>query len=224
MALRLRAIPLAVLLLAILLCGVEASVKELQVGYYAETCPEAEEIVRANMARAQAREARSVASVMRLQFHDCFVNGCDGSVLMDPRPGMPGEKGSLSNTHSLRSFDVVDEIKAALEDRCPGVVSCADIIVMAARDAVVLDLKDLVALRGFLNSDQTLFSDDVRTRRVVKVFSRNQDAFFKAFMKGMVKMGELQNPKMGEIRRNCRVANVVPVAPKEVAADRVLHF
>ncbi|GJN33722.1 hypothetical protein PR202_gb22344 [Eleusine coracana subsp. coracana] len=271
MALRLRVVPLAALLVAVLLChchAAEASVRELQVGYYAETCPDAEDIVRATMARAQAREARSVASVMRLQFHDCFVNGCDGSVLMDPRPGMEGEKDSLSNINSLRSFDVVDEIKAALEDRCPGVVSCADIIVMAARDAVVLtggpnwavrlgrddsltashndsdnimpspranastlirlfaglnlsvtDLvalsgshsigkarcfsivalayrsaldtlcpqggdeevtggldatprvfdnqyfKDLVALRGFLNSDQTLFSDDVRTRR-----------------------------------------------------------
>jgi peroxidase len=64
--------------------------------------------------------------------------GCDGSVLMDARPGMCGEKTSLSNINSLRSFEVVDEIKAALEERCPGVVSCADIIVMAARDAVVL--------------------------------------------------------------------------------------
>lgn len=57
-----------------LLCGGEAEVRELKVGYYAETCPEAEDIVRETMARARAREARSVASVMRLQFHDCFVN------------------------------------------------------------------------------------------------------------------------------------------------------
>ena len=57
-----------------LLCRAEAAVRELKVGYYAETCPEAEGIVREVMARARAREARSVASVMRLQFHDCFVN------------------------------------------------------------------------------------------------------------------------------------------------------
>lgn len=66
------------------------------------------------------------------------VKGCDGSVLMDATPTMLGEKDALSNINSLRSFDVVDEIKAALEERCPGVVSCADIIVTAARDAVVL--------------------------------------------------------------------------------------
>ena len=42
--------------------------------FYSETCPEAESIVRNEMKKALIREARSVASVMRLQFHDCFVN------------------------------------------------------------------------------------------------------------------------------------------------------
>uniref|UniRef100_A0A453L198 Plant heme peroxidase family profile domain-containing protein n=1 Tax=Aegilops tauschii subsp. strangulata TaxID=200361 RepID=A0A453L198_AEGTS len=116
----------------------DAAVRDLKVGYYAQTCPRAEEIVRRVMARALAREARSVASVMRLQFHDCFVNGCDGSVLMDATPTMAGEKEALSNINSLRSFEVVDEVKSALEEQCPGIVSCADIIIMAARDAVVL--------------------------------------------------------------------------------------
>lgn len=66
-------LPLVAVLLASL-CRGQAAVRELKVGYYAETCPEAEDIVRETMARARAREARSVASVMRLQFHDCFVN------------------------------------------------------------------------------------------------------------------------------------------------------
>ena len=66
------------------------------------------------------------------------MQGCDGAVLMDATPTMLGEKDALSNINSLRSFEVVDEIKEALEERCPGVVSCADIVVMAARDAVFL--------------------------------------------------------------------------------------
>lgn len=63
---------------------------------------------------------------------------------------MLGEKLSLSNINSLRSFEVIDEVKDALEQVCPGIVSCADIIVMAARDAVVLvsNLFDLCLIWG----------------------------------------------------------------------------
>lgn len=58
--------------------------------------------------------------------------------MLDDTPYMLGEKLSLSNINSLRSFEVVDEVKEALESVCPGIVSCADIIIMASRDAVAL--------------------------------------------------------------------------------------
>jgi len=67
-----------------------------------------------------------------------MVQGCDASMLLDDTPSMLGEKLALSNINSLRSFEVVDEVKEALENACPGVVSCADIIIMASRDAVAL--------------------------------------------------------------------------------------
>ena len=51
----LRLLAVAVFL-AFLCCRGEAAVRELKVGYYAETCPEAEDIVRETMARARARE------------------------------------------------------------------------------------------------------------------------------------------------------------------------
>ncbi|GJN33716.1 hypothetical protein PR202_gb22338 [Eleusine coracana subsp. coracana] len=63
---------LAVMIMALTI-GVEASIKQLKVGYYDELCPEAEGIVRATLAHAQAHEARSLVSVMRLVFHNCFV-------------------------------------------------------------------------------------------------------------------------------------------------------
>ena len=59
-------------------------------------------------------------------------------MLLDDTPTVPGEKQALSNINSLRSFEVIDEIKEALEKVCPGCVSCADIVIMAARDAVAL--------------------------------------------------------------------------------------
>lgn len=67
-----------------------------------------------------------------------MVQGCDASMLLDDTPSMVGEKLALSNINSLRSFEVVDQVKEALENSCPGVVSCADIIIMASRDAVAL--------------------------------------------------------------------------------------
>ncbi|EOA17952.1 hypothetical protein CARUB_v10006362mg [Capsella rubella] len=314
------------LFMCLLLLFTVVAGETLQPAFYGKTCPKAESIVREEMRKAMLKEARSVASIMRLQFHDCFVNGCDGSVLLDDTPTLLGEKLSLANIGSLRSFDVVDNIKEALEKACPATVSCADIIIMASRDAVALtggpdwevklgrkdsltasqkdsddimpspndstatsliDLfqrfnlstKDMVALsgshsigearcfsvtprlynysgsgksdpafeplyrekltklcpmggdenvtsgmdatakvfdnqyfknlvsrKGFLHSDQTLFTSP-ETREYVKLFSENETEFFKAFAEGMVKMGDLQSTKPGEVRLNCRAVN-----------------
>lgn len=70
--------------------------------------------------------------------------------------------------------------------------------------------KDLVSGRGFLNSDETLFTYP-RTRKFVQIYSEDQGKFFKDFVRGMIKMGDLQSGRPGEIRRNCRVVNPRPV-------------
>lgn len=60
--------------------------------------------------------------------------GCDGSVLVK---GSSAERNALPNL-GLRGFEVIDDAKAQLEALCPGVVSCADVLALAARDAVDL--------------------------------------------------------------------------------------
>ncbi|GLT88546.1 hypothetical protein SLE2022_065660 [Rubroshorea leprosula] len=106
--------------------------------YYSSTCPKALSIVRAGVEAAIKKEARMGASLLRLHFHDCFVNGCDGSILLDDNATFIGEKTAAPNNNSVRGFNVVDDIKAQLEKACPGVVSCADILAIAARDSVVI--------------------------------------------------------------------------------------
>lgn len=60
--------------------------------------------------------------------------GCDASILID---GSNSEKTALPNL-SLRGFDIIDDAKAAVDRICQGVVSCADLIIIATRDAVFL--------------------------------------------------------------------------------------
>jgi len=59
-------------------------------------------------------------------------------VLLDSVEGMTSEKLAGPNVNSLRGFELIDKIKYLLEEECPVTVSCADILAMAARDAVQL--------------------------------------------------------------------------------------
>jgi hypothetical protein len=47
------------------------------------------------------------------------------------------EKLAAPNKNSLKGFEIVDEIKQKLEAVCPMTVSCADIIALSARHAVI---------------------------------------------------------------------------------------
>ncbi|CAL4940973.1 unnamed protein product [Urochloa decumbens] len=127
---------MAVLVVAAL-CGIHGATAQLCENHYADTCPDAYDIVKQVLIEAHQSDERIYASLIRLHFHDCFVQGCDGSLLLDSVPGMQSEKDSLPNKGSARGFPVVDAVKAALEAACPGVVSCADILAIASEISVV---------------------------------------------------------------------------------------
>ncbi|OEL16091.1 Peroxidase 1 [Dichanthelium oligosanthes] len=110
---------------------------QLDIGYYNKTCPAVEQIVRAETTRIVSASPDLAAALLRLHYHDCFVQGCDASVLLDSTAGATAEKDAKPNG-SLRGFDSVARVKDKLERACPGVVSCADILALMARDAVAL--------------------------------------------------------------------------------------
>uniref|UniRef100_A0A7N2R7V9 Peroxidase n=1 Tax=Quercus lobata TaxID=97700 RepID=A0A7N2R7V9_QUELO len=108
---------------------------QLSSDFYATSCPNALSTIKSAVESAVSSEARMGASLLRLHFHDCF--GCDASVLLDDTTTSQGEKNATPNA-SLRGFEVIDTIKSQLENLCPGVVSCADILAVVARDSVVV--------------------------------------------------------------------------------------
>ncbi|RHN61578.1 putative peroxidase [Medicago truncatula] len=147
---------------------------QLSSTFYDGTCPNALSTIRTAIRTAVSKERRMAASLIRLHFHDCFVQGCDASILLDDTSTIESEKSALPNLNSVRGFQVIDKAKADVEKVCPGVVSCADIVAIAARDAsfavggpswtVKLGRRDsTIASKSLANSDLPKFTDDLTT-------------------------------------------------------------
>ncbi|XP_051207389.1 peroxidase 1 [Lolium perenne] len=122
---------------AIVLVLLVSALAQLDTAFYSRSCPKVEEIVREEMVRIISAAPSLAGPLLRLHFHDCFVRGCDASVLLDSTAGNPAERDAKPNK-SLRGFGSVERVKAKLEAACPGTVSCADVLALMARDAVVL--------------------------------------------------------------------------------------
>ncbi|KAJ7568455.1 hypothetical protein O6H91_01G033400 [Diphasiastrum complanatum] len=130
---------LFVLLFGLILCcvGHASAGDDLRVGFYTESCPKAEFVAREALRMLLVEDPTAAAALLRLSFHDCDVKGCDASILLDSTYAFRSELESNKN-FGIRRTEFIDHIKHVLEILCPQTVSCADVVALAARDAIHL--------------------------------------------------------------------------------------
>ncbi|XP_021771551.1 peroxidase 12-like [Chenopodium quinoa] len=107
--------------------------------FYSSSCPSLESIIRNHLSQVFQSDITQAAGLLRLHFHDCFVQGCDGSVLLDGSASGPSEKDAPPNlTLRSQAFKIINDLRVLVHQQCGRVVSCADITALAARDSVNL--------------------------------------------------------------------------------------
>ncbi|GJN32104.1 hypothetical protein PR202_gb20578 [Eleusine coracana subsp. coracana] len=195
----------------------------LQDGFYSSNtnCTVDVEATVASVVQQYVYADRGVgAGLIRLHFHDCFVRGCDGSVLIDPSPANPNPEKTSPANGGLRGLDVIQEAKRQLESLCPGTVSCADILAFAARDATRILSSWTISYRipsgrrdGLASSasdaTQNLSPPDGTTKRIVGDRAMDPGRWEVKSGDAMGKIGALDvlTGDQGEVRRFCHVTN-----------------
>ncbi|CAN1235194.1 Peroxidase 12 [Linum perenne] len=137
-------IALIIISLACLLASTTAQLpapaKGMSWTFYKNSCPKLESIVRTQLQKVFKKDIGQAAGLLRLHFHDCFVQGCDGSVLLTGSAGGPSAEQGAPPNLSLRqeAFRIINDLRARVHKACGRVVSCSDILAIAARDSVFL--------------------------------------------------------------------------------------
>ncbi|XP_061354078.1 peroxidase 55 isoform X2 [Gastrolobium bilobum] len=110
---------------------------QLTENFYSSTCPNVESIVSQAVTTKFTQTITTGQATLRLFFHDCFVQGCDASVMISSPNGDAEKDASDNLSLAGDGFDTVIKAKQAVEASCPGVVSCADILALATRDVIL---------------------------------------------------------------------------------------
>ncbi|KAL6329797.1 hypothetical protein AAG906_037504 [Vitis piasezkii] len=120
-----------------------------RVGFYSASCPQAEFIVQLTVAGHFQSDPAIAPGLLRMHFHDCFVRGCDASILIN---GTSTEKTTIPNS-LLKGYDAIDDAKSQIEDVCPGVTNGPRWLVPTGRrDGRVSLASDTNNLPGFTES------------------------------------------------------------------------
>ncbi|KAI3814731.1 hypothetical protein L1987_14375 [Smallanthus sonchifolius] len=117
---------------------ITSSYAQLRQNFYKNTCPNVESIVKSAVTKKLQQTFVTAPATLRLFFHDCFVRGCDASVLLANANAEKDHPDDLSLAGD--GFDTVIKAKAALDNNpnCRNKVSCADILALATRDVIAL--------------------------------------------------------------------------------------
>ncbi|KAJ0085860.1 hypothetical protein Patl1_08005 [Pistacia atlantica] len=87
--------------------------KGLSWTFYKKSCPKVESIVRKQLKKVFKDDIGQAAGLLRLHFHDCFVQGCDASVLLDGSASGPSEQDAPPNLSlRARAFEIIDDLRA----------------------------------------------------------------------------------------------------------------
>ncbi|KAE9594313.1 putative peroxidase [Lupinus albus] len=124
----------------LLLISTQTSSAQLTRDFYRNICPNVEQIVRSAVAEKFLQTFVTAPATLRLYFHDCFVRGCDASILL-ASPNSQAEKDHPDDISLAGDgFDTVVKAKAAVDSnpQCKNKVSCADILALATRDVINL--------------------------------------------------------------------------------------
>ncbi|CAA6658209.1 unnamed protein product [Spirodela intermedia] len=82
--------------------------------FYKDSCPQAEEIIKEQVGLLYKRHKNTAFSWLRNIFHDCAVESCDASLLLDSTRRTLSEK-EADRSFGMRNFRYLDTIKEALE-------------------------------------------------------------------------------------------------------------
>lgn len=113
---------------------------QLQYNYYHNSCPDVESIVHSAVKKKLEQTFVTAPATLRLFFHDCFVHGCDASVLLTSHDNNAEKDSPDDLSLAGDGFDTVIRAISAVESvpGCRHKVSCADILALATRDIISL--------------------------------------------------------------------------------------
>ncbi|KAF4380580.1 hypothetical protein G4B88_008731 [Cannabis sativa] len=172
---------------------------DLSSGFYSKSCPKVFSTVKSAVHSAISNERRIGASLLRLHFHDCFVNG---------HTQLGKQDVQLSETeYTMRAILIVhlpNKGKTSVHVRLLLEITMWQILMLQLQQSLIIS----TSKSGLLHSDQILFNGG-STDSVVKRYSSKPSSFAEDFVKAMIKMGDIEplTGSDGEIRKHCAKPN-----------------